>query len=838
MVERGTNKFVFWGCLLLVIGAFGIDSFGQNREREPKQMSAAVKSTAKTSSEATPTVVPEPRLSLKSSLENRDRFRESHLNLSLLKNIALDQRDIWTSPRNLRVRDTEWAIPLAGFMAGSLMADTSVSEALTSSPSRVSKSNSLSNYGIAALAGGVGGMYLWGKMTHDDHKSETGLLAGEAAVNALVVSTALKYSFGRQRPTEGPGGFWHGGTSFPSDHAAVAWSAASVIAHEYPGPLTKLFVYGLASAVTVSRVTGKDHFPTDALVGSAIGWLIGREIYSKHHDPDLGGGAAPPLLAGEHLEQIRDGRQTGSPYVPLDSWVYPAFERLAALGYVQTGYLGLRPWTRIECAQLVEEAGDLLRQREAEPPEATSLYQSLSNEFAGDLKRLAGDQESTVRLESIYTRAMDISGAPLRDSYHFGQTLINDFGRPYGEGANAISGFSGWASSGRFAVYVRGEYQHAPSAPAYSQQVRDAIAQMDSNPVQSAQPIATVNRFNLLDAYAALNVGNWELSFGKQSLWWAPNQGGSLMLSDNAEPFLMFRARRTAISKLPWILGHLGPMKMDLFFGQLAGNQFPPRPLIHGEKISFKPSPNMEFGFSRTSEFGGVGRPITLGAIMDSYISLSSSAFHPANKNPGKRTLGLDFSYRVPGARNWITLYAEGLLPEANPLNVDTNPSPLYAPRRTAINTGIYMPRVPRVPKLDFRFEAAYTDPPTPRSSEGEYTYWDFFYHDLYTNQNNLIGHWVGREGMGFQGWATYWFSPRDSIQFGYRHAKVASDFVPGGESLNDGTVKANWWVKRDVSLSAYVQYEKWSVPILASIPQTNWTSSVEIAFWPRSWSW
>ena len=64
---------------------------------------------------------------------------------------------------------------------------------------------------------------------------------------------------------------------------------ASVIAHEYPGPLTKLFVYGLASAVSASRVTGKDHFPTDVIAGAAIGWFVGQHVYRAHHDAELGG---------------------------------------------------------------------------------------------------------------------------------------------------------------------------------------------------------------------------------------------------------------------------------------------------------------------------------------------------------------------------------------------------------------------------------------------------------------------------------------------------------------------------------------------------------------------
>ena len=103
--------------------------------------------------------------------------------------------------------------------------------------------------------------------------------------------------------------------------------------------------------------------------------------------------------------------------------------------------------------------------------------------------------------------------------------------------------------------------------------------------------------------------------------------------------------------------------------------------------------------------------------------------------------------------------------------------------------------------------------------------------------QKNLIGDWIGREGMGFQGWSTYWFTSRNRIQLAYRHAKVEPDFIPGGETINDGSVKVNWQLRDDLTALVGVQYEKWRAPILASTAQTNWTSSLDVTFWPRAWS-
>src|SRR5579862_374489 len=838
MISR-RRKIVLVSCLLMAAEFPGKVIHAQ-QEAKPRTETAQ-ESIVETDSNPPASSISDPVKGATDGQSGGDQFTETKLGLSLLKNIVLDQKAAWTSPSRLRPDDINWLLPFAGIAAVSLASDTHISKALTRSPSRISESNTFSNFGIAAFGGATGGLYLLGKITHDDHEQETALLSGEAAVNALGVNTSLQYAFGRQRPSDGAGAgtFWRGGTSFPSDHATVAWAVASVVAHEYPGPLTKFLAYGLASAVSASRITGKDHFPTDVLVGSAIGWFMGQYVYRAHHDPDLGGSSWEKFAEGRDSTASRNSRNSGSPYVPLDSWIYPAMERLAALGYIQSAFLGMRPWTRIECASLVQEAGERLGAEESASTEGDRIFATLQKEFQNEFDTLGGQgAERSARLESLYSGVTDISGQPLNDSYHFGQTIINNFGRPYEEGFNTYDGFSGYATTGPYTIYVRGEFQHAPSAPAYPLAARETIASVDENPLQPATPFAAVNRFTLLDTYVSANAGGWDFSFGKQSLWWGQGEGGALMFSDNAAPIYMFRASPTEPFELPSFLSWLGPMKTDFFFGKLSGNDFPPRPLIHGVKVSIKRTPFLELGFTATSELGGVGRPLTLGSIFSSFFSVRSSDLQAPSDNPGKRTLGVDFSYKFPHLRNWLTLYGEGLLPEANNTNFDTNPAPIYVPRRAAILSGIYMPRIPGVSKLDFRVEAVYTDPPTPRSVSGQYIYWNDFYHDLYTNEGNIIGDWVGREGTGIQSWSTYSFSTRNSLQFGYRHAKVASDFIPGGETINDGSVKLNWQLRSDLSLSTTVQYEKWVAPILAPTPRTNVTSAVQIQFFPHSWRW
>src|SRR5437016_11133779 len=71
-------------------------------------------------------------------------------------------------------------------------------------------------------------------------------------------------------------------SSFPSGHAAATWALAHVIVEETPGhPWLHVLMYGLATGVAVGRVTGENHFPSDALLGSLIGYTVGGYVY--HH---------------------------------------------------------------------------------------------------------------------------------------------------------------------------------------------------------------------------------------------------------------------------------------------------------------------------------------------------------------------------------------------------------------------------------------------------------------------------------------------------------------------------------------------------------------------------
>jgi hypothetical protein len=776
---------------------------------------------------------------------------------ALGKEFLQDQKQIWTSPAKIRLSDTQWLLPLSGITAGLFVTDTDYSMHISHNSNTISQYKNLSNVGIGALVGGAGGMWLLGHVKHNDHWSETGFLAGEAALNSLVVVESFKYSLRRERPYQGDGTgpfFQSGGTSFPSEHAAAAWSVAGVIAHEYPSPFVKIIAYGLASLVDYSRMRARQHFPSDVFVGSMMGNLIAQNIYSRNHDPELGGEAWRSVSQVFRTNGNLTPSNMGSPYVPIDSWVYSAFDRLAAMGYVKSGMLGMRPWTRLECVRLLNEA-ESQNIQDSSSSEAEKIYAQLSNEFAGEMREMSAGDNRGARVESIYTRVTGISGQPLTDGFNFGQTIINDYGRPYQEGFNTDDGFSAWTTEGHLVAYVRAEYEHSSSAPAFSQSARQFISNSNGLPsVAPPTPFATVNRFQLLDSYIGLNFSNWQITFGPQTLWWGPSLGGPLMFSDDAAPINMFRINRVSPFKLPSFLGWLGPWRIESFLGQLTGHDFvyqtntglvgqfgqpiSRQPFLDGTRFSFKPLPNFELGFSLTVVFAGGPTPLTAHTFFHSYsTSLGTQGGVPGNPDdPGDRRSGLDFTLRIPGVKDGLSFYTEAL--------VEDEFSPIAYWRNAATWSGMYLAQVPKLNNLDFRVEAGYTDLPSGLQDGTATSHYGpgIFYSNgrypdgSYVNDGALLGNWMGRQSQGVQGWSNYRFSPRSFIQASFRHQKVSQQFMPGGGTLTDAALSANVWLRNDLSVSGSVQYERWLYPIITPGAQTNVTTSLQLVFWPESW--
>jgi hypothetical protein len=540
----------------------------------------------------------------------------------------------------------------------------------------------------------------------------------------------------------------------------------------------------------------------------------------------------------------------GSPFIPVDSWVYPAVLRLYSLGFLDHVFLNMRPWPRASIRHMLEDTADQLEGADPGPvtDQAQELYDALERELRSDTAGPCSAHKGSTTVESVYTVARAITGTPLRDSYHLGSTLINDYGRPYAHGFNNYSGMSGYASAGRFTLYARGEFQGAPSATGYSASLAQALSANDGvpylNPVTGLPfnqatipmgPIASIKDGRVMEAYVSAHVLNHEISFGKQDDWLGPAVGGSMAYSNNAENIYSFRINRVEPLHIPGLSIVTGPFRYEFLVGSLKGHVAPNDPWTHVEKISFRPTSNLEFGFERTVIWGGKGHePITLHTFIKSFFSLANvtNAIKASRNDPGARFGAFDFSYRLPFFHNSLTLYADS--------EVHDDVSPIDAPRRASWRPGLYLSHVPGAPRLDVRVEAVSTDPPVTRSLHGSFMYYETIQVQGYTNKGQLFGDWMGREDKGGQAWITYHLSGNEWIQVGARNQKAAKDFIWNpvtgteyGTTLNDISFQGVKRIGRDFEINGTFTYERYKAPIYVPVQQTVTTTNIQLTWYP-----
>ena len=199
-----------------------------------------------------------------------------------VKTIGEDELRIIKSPFSLSA--LKWDAMVVGATGILIANDESVLHQV--SPSWHNTSINISNAGVYGLGATAGGIFVTGLITHDKHAIDTGIRGAEASVDSVILYAALKAVLARQRPYTGQGegkffsGNWTAG-SFPSGHATLAWTLASVMAHEYPNWPMRLLMYGAATAVSTTRVTGGVHFPADVFSGSVIGFGVGTYVAHK-----------------------------------------------------------------------------------------------------------------------------------------------------------------------------------------------------------------------------------------------------------------------------------------------------------------------------------------------------------------------------------------------------------------------------------------------------------------------------------------------------------------------------------------------------------------------------
>jgi membrane-associated phospholipid phosphatase len=832
--------------------------------------SAVVPATSAVSSSATLPEAPAPH-NTPDSVPSGPLKPEAITFAGTPRRLLADQKAIWTSPFHVRIIDATWLLPLGAATGTLIGSDQHTMTALVHINAKDQQHfSTLSNAGVGALGVLPAGMYLW-SLSHDAPEAhETALLTGEALADTLAVNEVIRVVTRRDRPAvnNAQGSFFSSGptdSSFPSNHAAAAWAMASVIGAEYPGWLSRTAVYGLATGVSASRILAEQHFPSDVLIGSATGWLIGHYVYKAHHNfslnpfnsfpmPDDYGVPPAPRVHSQiihyppdpianrpalPLPDDVDPDTIGSTNVPMDSWIYPALERLGAMGFIPGQSSSIRPWTRQECLRQLREAENLMGLKDTFSPslidEARRMVIDLHNELASE-----PTYYESASLESVYARYGTIAGPALADSFHFGQTWWNDFGRPLGRGSSAIAGYSVRAHSGRLFFYDRQELQQSPGNPAESHAINQLInvldrSQPDTDPI--IQPIAARSAYlrqRPIELYAGIAFEGNALSIGKQELYWGPSTLGPLSFSSNAEPTYNLQFVSTRPHPLPFVPS-LGTYRFDIVLGKLSGHSYPARPWYNGQKATFNFGDNLELSFTRWSIFWGVGHPITFHSFKANVFSFNSTGGGPGGEggslgygdrgDPGDRKSNFDFTYRLPFLTRMVTLYADAYS--------DDDPNPINAPRRAIWNPGIYFARLPLLPHMDLRVEAV--------SSTGlafDFGRYHFFTNSQYldgnTNKGFLIGNAIGQDSRAIDGRTGYWLSARTRIEAGYRQNKGGTKFLPGGSTITDGFVTGSYAINRHWQADIFTQYERFLIPSYMTGSQHDVSGWLKITWTPE----
>ncbi|KIH75642.1 Capsule assembly protein Wzi [Geoalkalibacter ferrihydriticus] len=399
--------------------------------------------------------------------------------------------------------------------------------------------------------------------------------------------------------------------------------------------------------------------------------------------------------------------------LPLDSWVYPALDKLEGLGLIDSSLKGSRPYTRLEAARLTAAAR---RSHSASRlPVAAELLRDLERELGSELDELGGrvgvDYFQPLRGASLTHAWRDGGDSTTANRTNATQFALdtNRQGLNFSEGHNAQLIFESEARLWRRLHF-------------------------SARPLFAIQEEGTDGNWRLLDGRAALGLGPVELSFGRQSLWWGQGRNGTLVLSNNAKPLDMLRITNPSPVLLPWVFKYLGPLRFDMFWSELESAREVPNPYFAGMRLNFKPLPWLEIGGSRAVMFGGEGRP---GIDLSEFVTILVGKNLEGGEDTSNQLAALDARLTLPFLGN-AELYGE--------LGGEDEAGGFIA--KKAWLAGVYLPQLEPSGRLALRVEH------TNLAYEGHGPVWyrHSQYRSGYTYERKILGHHLGGDSRSWYG--------------------------------------------------------------------------------------
>jgi len=395
--------------------------------------------------------------------------------------------------------------------------------------------------------------------------------------------------------------------------------------------------------------------------------------------------------------------------VPLDHWSYDAIDKLIGQGLIDSAMMATRPVSRLEMARHIAEAVEKAQQLDEKNEIILSLIDKLKKEFKDELTTTGivdGERvENFIKpIEDLYFRYVYGDNKP---------DLENQRGDVFNKHSNYRTGFASRMSFFDTAAF----YFH----PEY----------IDS----SFDPDRDIE---LVEVYGKVALGSLEIEVGKDSLWWGPGYHGSIIMSNNTEPFKMVKISNPHPKQLPWIFESLGPYKAVWFLAELEENRTIPEAKLTGIRFNFKPHPALDIGLSRTIMYNGSGRQSP--DLKDYWDMFLGSKENLGGELDNNQLAGFDVSVLIPldgkiPARS-VKLYAD--LAGEDKAGV--------LPSRWGRLLGLKLNDILLQGRTDIRVEYANNH----ISGHPSYFYNHHIYQSGYTYKDRVIGHHMGSDASDF----------------------------------------------------------------------------------------
>jgi hypothetical protein len=494
------------------------------------------------------------------------------------------------------------------------------------------------------------------------------------------------------------------------------------------------------------------------------------------------------LLASLFLFLRSPALATVSTNVPLDDISYFYMEKLVTQGLVKSDLRATRPFSRFEMARLIVEA----RTNWAKLPEPEKkklaligdLLQWLENRYREEIEDITGVKKAT----STFFKPIDRVSALYR--YQSGPyPVFNNQGLDFYDGSNAELDFT---TRGRIADCVGLFLQ--PRFYYYGEE--DARNEKGNQVGQS--------NFDLLNYYVKLDIKNTELEVGRDSLWWGPAQSGDLIMSDNAEPFPIFKLSNPVPTVLPGIFDNLGLFKYSFIFATLDSNRLNPtypnphiiddydNPYLGGMHLDFKPRPWFEFGFNLITAYGGNGHPV---AFLDNFkeIFFNTSRVNFGANSEASMFWNLRFN-DIWSIAQTLSFYGEWGVEDFS------KPGPDKSALQFGLSLGDFLKWEGR---LQLTFEWTQTVAQAVSAPMAWYT------HPQYpmTYDGRIFGDHVGTDGKDFYASLSVLVNPQLHIAFDGDY-EISRITLENGERILLGQVEATYFFKENLSLTGSVGFE------------------------------